>query len=78
MKRYSLWQDPMTAYQRGAIYEMKEFSDGDWVRQEDVDLVIKQHAEMLEALEMISKEYIGMSSVDIARETLKNLQGDKQ
>ncbi len=51
MKRYRLWEDPMTALTRAAHHEMKEFPDGDWVRQEDVEALQALNAEMLEALE---------------------------
>ncbi len=54
MKRYRLWEDPMTALTRAAHHEMKEFPDGDWVRQEDVEALQALNAEMLEALEEIA------------------------
>jgi len=55
MKRYSLWEDPMTALTRAGRLEMKEFPDGDWVRQEDVEALQALNAEMLEVLKQIAK-----------------------
>ena len=51
MKRYSLWEDPITQCLRGKIYEMKEFPNGNWVRWEDVNDILSLNDEMLEALE---------------------------